>query len=82
METDALGCTINRPLARFVCFSFFFFCFHVNYQDFMYLTEAVSNFRVLLSRVFFSSSFIFLFVFINVFCLNANEAGEPPQQKV
>ena len=31
METDALGCTINRPLARFVCFSFFF-CFHVNYQ--------------------------------------------------
>lgn len=48
----------------------------------MYLTEAVSNFRVLLSRVFFSSSFIFLFVFINVFCLNANEAGEPPQQKV
>lgn len=53
METDALGCTINRPLARFVCFSFFFFCFHVNYQDFMYLIEAVSNFRVLISRVFF-----------------------------
>lgn len=28
METDALGCTINRPLARFVFF--FFFYFHVN----------------------------------------------------
>lgn len=35
METDALGCTINRPLARFVCFPFFF-CFHVNYQNVMY----------------------------------------------
>ena len=45
METDVLGCTINQPLARFVCcwvFCFFFFLFFTNYQKFLCFQERLT----------------------------------------
>jgi len=45
-------------LLEFCLFFLSFFCFHVNYQNFMYLTEAVNNFHVL-RRTFFSLVVLF-----------------------
>lgn len=59
METDVLGCTINRPLARFVCcwvFCFLFYFFHK--LSTVLVLSGVTNVPTTLSKSNLPSGFI------------------------